>query len=59
MIIDKTDEFAEKINNNTSLSTIQIKKTSKQIDSNISKNLKHYLCPLCNTFPKLILKKEF
>ena len=58
MIFDKTDEFAERINNNISQSTIQIKKISNPIDSNALNDSNHYLCPLCHTFPKLILKEN-
>jgi len=57
MLSDKTDGIEKRLNNNTSLSAITIKQTSNLIDSNFSKKLKHYLCPLCHTFPKLILKE--
>ena len=43
---------------NTLPSAIPIKKISEPISSNFGIDFWHYLCPLCHTFPKLILKEN-
>ena len=52
-----TEKLEDKINNETEQSAI----SSKNIPNSMSSLLiycKHYLCPLCHTFPKLILKEN-
>ena len=56
MIDDKSEILAENISI-VSPSPISDNKIS-DTTSSISKCLSHYLCPLCHTFPKLILKEN-
>jgi hypothetical protein len=54
MKIEESENLVDIINSEPSI--ISNKKSSNVISSNFPIKSKHYLCPLCHTFPKLILK---
>ena len=57
MLHNDTEKLEDKIYNETELSAISNKKTPNSMFSNFI-DIRHYLCPLCHTFLKLILKEN-
>ena len=58
MVDENKEDLEDRIYNQNALSTISSKTISDKLSSTALNDLKHYLCPLCHTFPKLILKEN-